>query len=220
MTLPESVPEPQALSAQAAVLRHAAGAVRDPIRSHFLDVMARRARTESGELKQVLEERLRAVARRGDGADDGVDVAPVPPVAADRSRRAPGASQGCAPLAELNRYLRRASQDPDPRAAESGDAVPTLAKPELKSVRRFSQTWSRIVADDQLEHAFGRAPENAGPLNSHMLMLRSLSWMKDLSPDYLRRFMAHVDSLLWLEQASPKIQAPARKTVRRARTKP
>jgi hypothetical protein len=34
-----------------------------------------------------------------------------------------------------------------------------------------------------------------------MLMLRSLGLMRDLSPDYLNRFMAHLDALLCLEEA-------------------
>jgi hypothetical protein len=34
-----------------------------------------------------------------------------------------------------------------------------------------------------------------------MLVLRSLGIMRDVSPDYLNRFMAHVDALLCLDQA-------------------
>jgi Protein of unknown function (DUF2894) len=35
-------------------------------------------------------------------------------------------------------------------------------------------------------------------------VLRSLSVMRDVSPGYLRRFMTHLDALLWLDQLSPK----------------
>ncbi|HSW05521.1 DUF2894 domain-containing protein, partial [Aquabacterium sp.] len=37
---------------------------------------------------------------------------------------------------------------------------------------------------------------------SHALVLRSLTLMRELSPDYLSRFMSHIDALLWLEQAN------------------
>jgi hypothetical protein len=34
-----------------------------------------------------------------------------------------------------------------------------------------------------------------------MLMLRSLGLMRDLSPDYLNRFMGYVDTLFFLDSA-------------------
>ncbi|MFP5444104.1 MAG: DUF2894 domain-containing protein, partial [Betaproteobacteria bacterium] len=78
---------------------------------------------------------------------------------------------------------------------------------DMKSVRRFSEVWSKIAAEQQVAQAFMRGPENAGPLNAHRLMLRSLALMRSLSPDYLRHFLSQMDSLLWLEQAAAK---PAR----------
>ena len=83
---------------------------------------------------------------------------------------------------------------------------------ELSSVARFRETWSRVSADKQVEQALVRAPENAGPLNSHMLVLRSLTLMRSLSPDYVRRFMSHVDTLQWLDQASNQPKAPVTKS--------
>ncbi len=200
------------LQDQVDALRHAGMAARDPMGFHFLDVMSQRVSAESGPLKHVLEERLRnALAQRASPSAE--------PSSQGDQRATPPQPHRCMPLAELNRYLQGAAQGVDARGAGPVDTAPTLAKPELKSVRRFTQTWSRIVADDQLEHAFGRGPENAGPLNSHMLMLRSLSLMRALSPDYLRRFMSHVDSLLWLAQATPKASSASGKVSRRSRSK-
>ncbi|MNL61832.1 hypothetical protein D3C87_1858020 [compost metagenome] len=88
---------------------------------------------------------------------------------------------------------------------------------DMKSVRQFSEVWSKISADQQVVQALHRAPENAGPLNSHKLMLRSLGLMRALSPDYLRRFISHVDSLLWLEGVNTKPSQPARSAVRKSR---
>jgi hypothetical protein len=47
-----------------------------------------------------------------------------------------------------------------------GDAP---SAPELKSVPRFREAWSRICAEDQVDQAVGRGPENASPLNSHSM---------------------------------------------------
>ena len=58
-----------------------------------------------------------------------------------------------------------------------------------------------------------RTPDNAGPLNSHALVLRSLALMRELSPDYLQRFLAQLDTWMWLEDLG---QRPA-KPVRRAK---
>ncbi|MDB5896005.1 MAG: hypothetical protein JWQ88_3536 [Rhodoferax sp.] len=110
------------------------------------------------------------------------------------------------PLVALNRHIaglarRKAHGESDGNGAGHGDGDGrAAANPvELDSMRRFRETWSRIAAEDQVQRAMGRGPENAGPLNSQMLVLRSLALMRELSPQYLRRFMAHAEALLWLE---------------------
>ena len=62
-------------------------------------------------------------------------------------------------------------------------------------------TWARLSADRRLTQSLAKVPENAGPLNSQHLVHRSLTLMRELSPEYLHHFMAHVDALLWLDQA-------------------
>ena len=108
------------------------------------------------------------------------------------------------PLAQLNRDI--AATAPPGR--------------ELRSAQNFRDTWSRICAEDEVTQAVEQGPENAGPLNSHRLVLRTLALMRDLSPDYLRRFLSHADTLLWLEQAQSQSRAkpPAAKP-KPARTK-
>lgn len=87
-------------------------------------------------------------------------------------------------------------------ATGTGEAPSGAVSParELKSLRYFRSTWSRLSAEQQLAQALAQAPENAGPLNSHLLVLRALQLMQDVSPDYLQRFMSYADTLLWLEQ--------------------
>lgn len=125
------------------------------------------------------------------------------------------------PLAVLNAHIAQASQ------AAAGGPAPTRADPwpELRSAQRFRETWERLVAEETVVKATHRAPDNAGPLNSHMLVLRTLGLMRELSPHYLRRFLSHTETLLWLEQAQGQLKPAvagkggAAKSVKSARQK-
>ena len=75
-------------------------------------------------------------------------------------------------------------------------------KPELKSLKQFKDTLAKEHAIKRVSDAIANAPENAGPLNPEKLAIRSLTAIRDLSPDYLNRFIAYMDTLLWLEQAA------------------
>lgn len=86
-----------------------------------------------------------------------------------------------------------------PRAAVAA-ALSTAAPPELKALSYFRRTWSRLSTEQRLAQSAAKLPENAGPLNSQHLVHQSLVLMRDLSPGYLERFIAHVDALMWLDQ--------------------
>ena len=120
------------------------------------------------------------------------------------------------PLAELNAHIEQASA-----AARAGLPAGGGDWPDLRSAQRFRETWERLGAEEAVVKATHRAPENAGPLNSHMLVLRTLGLMRELSPHYLRRFLSHTETLLWLEQAQGQLKAPAGKgkAVKAARQK-
>lgn len=189
----------------------------DPVRFHYLEVLARRLPGQPVAVQQVLAGRLHAAvavyaerARSAAGVA-GHSQAPAAPAA-------PAAPVASSALAQLNRDLSAQAQaqaDVDMARAGHGASLP-----EMKSVRQFSAVWSQISAERQLAQALRRGPENAGPLNSHRLMLRSLSLMQSLSPDYLRRFLSQVDSLLWLEQAATKPLGSAAKPGRKGRSRP
>ncbi|WP_342130008.1 DUF2894 domain-containing protein [Hydrogenophaga sp. OTU3427] len=212
----------------------------DPVRFQHLERLSQRLATQPPEVQRVLEAKLASglaacaervrQGRRLAQAEAAALLATQPQLARELRRllvvgdpagvRRLGlqasAAQPCAPLAELNRHIQQARQEPVPDAGLDGDIG---APSEMKSLRRFRESWSRIVAEDQVAQAIGRAPDNAGPLNSHMLVLRSLSLMRDLSPDYLRRFLSHLGSLLWLDEvAQPRTSAVVR-PARRARQK-
>lgn len=104
------------------------------------------------------------------------------------------------PLAGLIRHIELATQT----GADDSIGIRAGGKADMKSLRQFKDTWARMSAEDDVKQAIERGPRNAGPLNSHQLVLRSLSVMRDVSPDYLRRFMTHLDALLWLDQLTQK----------------
>lgn len=95
--------------------------------------------------------------------------------------------------------LNRSLHNP---AIDISDAAPASSPPravEMKSVQQFRQSWQRMKVQDQVEHALHHGPANAGPLNSHRLVLRTLGLMQDLSPAYLHHFMSHLDTMLQLD---------------------
>lgn len=79
-------------------------------------------------------------------------------------------------------------------------------KAELKTFRLFKKTWTKLHSDRLVTRAVKDRPENAGPLNSQMLVTRSLFTMRHLSPNYLNRFVSYIDTLLWLEQIGDEIK--------------
>jgi hypothetical protein len=126
-----------------------------------------------------------------------------------------------AQIAALTRYLAQASQAAhlrlanDDQPATGKTAITALDNalnnatqedatwPPLRSTLRFHQTWGLIHAEAQVEQATQQAPANAGPLNPHRLVLRTLGMMRELSPEYLQQFLSQLDALQWLEQAMP-----------------
>ena len=181
----------------------------DPARFHYLEVLARRLSDQPPVVQQVLAVRLHAAVTAY------AERARANPNEARQVGR-PAIPAASSPLAQLNRDLSaRAQADADIARVDNGVSLSSM-----KSVRQFGEVWAKVSAQRQVAQALDRGPENAGPLNSHRLMLRSLSLMQSLSPDYLRRFLSHVDTLLWLEQASAKHLSATAKPGRKSRARP
>lgn len=204
-------------------LREAGAAQSDPMGLAYLEGLARQAQAHYGPLQARLQLRLGQALDRFEQARAQPLTAANLPDACD----APARPAAAAVLAELNRLLREASAPAPVLDGEEAASAPVRSpagRPEMKSVTRFREGWSRLRAETRVTEALGRKPENAGPLNSHALLLRSLDLMRGLSPDYLRRFVTHVDALLWLDGADLKPPpakgkskpAPSRRRVKRA----
>ncbi|MBC7701155.1 DUF2894 domain-containing protein [Aquabacterium sp.] len=179
----------------------------DPVRFHYLEVLSRRVDQASGEVRRILQGKLDSAL-----VNYGERFAQVPRVARDERAKPVSSS---APLTQLNQYIQHRTKSVGGPGSEGHDDGGS----DIKSARRFRETWSRIAAEKQVSEAFGRGPENAGPLNAHMLVLHSLRLMRDLSPHYLQQFMSQIDSLLWLDQVNQKFTLTDAKPVRQSRSK-
>lgn len=76
---------------------------------------------------------------------------------------------------------------------------------ELKALQDIRETWAKRSTEKAVAKALDEAPEDAGPLNAHRLVVRSLMAMQEVSPEYLGRFVNQIETLLWLEQAGARL---------------
>ena len=74
------------------------------------------------------------------------------------------------------------------------------AYPDLPLLEDVRQVWSTLSADRQLRQSSAKVPPNAGPLHSSVLVHRTLTQMREVSPGYLRQLMAYTEALSWLAQ--------------------
>ncbi|SAK66812.1 hypothetical protein AWB83_03001 [Caballeronia ptereochthonis] len=140
------------------------------MRFRVIEALARRASQHQGDTRRVIDARLSELLDAQELAD-ARDAAPEP------SARSPLAGL-------LDEMSQRAEARPAP--SELLDA--------LRSV------WSTVSAEKRLRESLAQVPKNAGPLNSSSLVHRSLSLMREVSPDYLQHFLGYVDALSWLEE--------------------
>lgn len=195
--------DPASYEARLSTLREQGAQQLDPVRFQYLATLAQRLPTQTPGVALILANKLSA------GLSDYEQR--LSQAGSGSKRTLPPSAPTLSPLANLNRYIQTLSSDNVDPVSHQAHQQPT----EMKSVRAFSEVWSKIAAEHQVDAAFGRGPENAGPLNSHMLVLRSLELMRALSPDYLRRFLSHADSLLWIEQVNQQYALSDNKPARR-----
>jgi hypothetical protein len=164
----------------------------DPVGWHYIQVLAERTRAQTGPAQALLQAKLHM-----------------------------SVSQLRARLAAQNKgHTSPIGRTPSPLSALLQDLeAPTDKRPLSPSghgrmdnprVAQFRQQLGKISVQKQVNQAIAQAPQNAGPINSHMLVLRSLGLMRDLSPDYLNRFMGYVDTLLFLDAPQTVKTTPKR----------
>ncbi len=221
---------PLDVSGEIAALRLLGADQFDPVRLHYLEVLAQRVNEHQGSVQRILGGKLaQALAAFRTGFEQAQNEASD--AIAQAARKYPQAAAELQPLFNAGNFagVRRciATLERRGQGASLGDLARSMAQhapdpgdeqleghvgshAELKSVKYFRNTWSKLSADKQVTQALGQAPKNAGPMNSHGLVLRSLALMREISPDYLNRFMSYVDTLLCLEQSDKQKQAKAK----------
>ncbi|MGB4063141.1 MAG: DUF2894 domain-containing protein [Azonexus sp.] len=201
------------IPAQLDALRTSGAADRDPVRFAYLEALSRRAAAQPETIRQALNAKISAAA-----SELVSRLAPAP------TEIAP--TNATSPLADLLAYISVQAHDqtgtmqPANEAStvnrknrpksKSAPAGPRPQGPELKSVAIFRNEWSKLSTEQQLTQTLAQAPENAGPMNSQHLVLRSLERMRDIAPDYLQAFMSYIDTLIWLDHADPTKPAAGR----------
>ncbi|KFG93681.1 hypothetical protein GQ56_0130580 [Burkholderia paludis] len=175
----------------------------DPVRFHRIDALERRAATLDGAARVLLDARLAALI---DGFAAVVARAGEAAAALDPAHAAAGAPARGALAALVERLARDAQAD--------------RRGPDPELVDYFRTMWSKVRTEQQYRQSLDQVPRNAGPLNSNSLVHRSLSTMRELSPEYLQQFLSYVDALAWLEDlagggAQPEKDAPRAKAVKK-----
>ena len=176
----------------------------DPVGWHYIQVLAERTRTQTGPVQVQLQAKLNSALAQLQARLAAQKKPHIPHI--QPTRHAPS------PLSALLRDMSAPSAE---RPLSPGGH----GRMDNPRVAQFRQQLGKMRVQKKVTQAIAQAPQNAGPINSHMLVLRSLSLMRDLSPDYLNRFMGYVDTLLFLDmpqtvKATPKKAMPASKSER------
>lgn len=165
------------------------------VRFHRIDALERRAAGHDGEVRRLLDARLAELI-----AAYAADLATAaPPVAASGDGDAADASTADA-MSGLIGYIAEQAALRDEVAADG--ATPRAAFPQLAALDDFRALWSAVRVENQTRVSLEQVHTDAGPLNSGALVHRSLTLMRESSPEYLQHFMAYVDALTWLERMS------------------
>ena len=212
--------QPADISTTLAALRLAGADKFDAVGLHYIDTLARRASSHQGRVKHLLDGKLadalaafkaRLAQAQGDAR---CTVDPITPPQ-------PGARPTA--LGDLTRDLvdRASEQVPGQTGTPQARRFngPAGLRPELKATQYFRNTWAKLSVGKRVTQALDQAPKNAGPINSHRLVLQSLALMREISPDYLNRFTSYVDTLLCLDQGDKDKQAVAKKPLKLTKAK-
>ena len=178
----------------------------DPVGWHYTEQLSQRASEAMGLTRDLLlakrEKALSDMNARWDAKLDAKKLSGEP---------------GAEPEAALPSPLAQLLQEMSRSTAEAQAVKPNAWRAESPRIQQFRKQLGHIRVQKQVSQAMAQAPQNAGPINSHMLVLRSLGQMREASPDYLGRFMVYLDTLLCLDApVASKPSAPKKRTAGRS----
>ena len=164
----------------------------DPMRWRRIQALAERLAAHQGATRCLLQARLQTL----------LDEAAAAPVPAN-----PGAPADRAKPGPLGALL---AQWPGAAADEPAPAGAPRDLRDLRVVAQHRAAWAQLRAEQRMAQAHTALPEQAGPLNSQLLLHRALTLMRQTAPGYLRHFMAQAEALMWLERSQAAPATPAR----------
>ena len=176
----------------------------------LLEALQARAEAHTGAVRGILEARLSAL-REAYAARLAEATTTAPAAAAT-----PNATPLAGLLATLAQRERAAPIQTAPMAAH-GEAA---AFPALPAVSEFRDLWTRVRNESQQRLSLAQGPGDGGPLNSAVLVHRSLTLMSELAPGYLQHFLMYLDNLAWLEHLQPATATASKEAARNRNNKP
>ena len=180
----EASPSPSDAQALLQPAQAAEAAQLDPVGWHHIQVLTERTRTQTGLAQVLLQAKLNSALAQLQAR-----------LAAQKKQH----TQHIQPTRHTPSPLSALLRDMSAPSAERPLSPGGHGRMDKPHIVQFRQQLGKISVQKQVTQAIAQAPQNAGPINSHMLVLRSLGLMRDLSPDYLHRFMGYVDTLLFLD---------------------
>lgn len=181
----------------------------DPVRFRLIEALERRASRYQGTARRVLDDRLAGLIHAYALKVEQAEAQHARPLEVELQSRS-ARSALAALVDDMHAQAQRDGRDTAPR----GTPAMRNAQRESEILEYFREIWSRINTASQLRQLPSQVPENAGPLNTHKLVYRSLVLMRALSPEYLQHFLGHVDALSWMQQLVGETAPPKKDAVR------
>jgi hypothetical protein len=199
-------------------LRAGGGARVDGVRRARIEALERRAATQTGAVRQLLDARLSEL--RAALADETAPAAK--PVDTGERTHPRSALKGLIQQFERHEATHHANGDVTP----NGMHIAVSGRAQHAAFDDIRQACAEVRTRTQLRQALASAPADAGPLNSASLVHRALARMHALSPEYLQHFLVYVDAVSALQPLCGSAVKPAESAPRhagagkRSRTKP
>ena len=172
----------------------------DPVGWHYTEQLSQRANETTGLTRDLLLAKREKALSEMNARWDAKTLSGEPDAAPEAAPQADLTS----PLAQLLQEMTPSSDETRPHKS----SMPNAWRAESPRIQQFRKQLGQISVQKQVTKAMAQAPQNAGPINSHMLVLRSLGQMREASPDYLGRFMVYLDTLLFLDAPVASKQPP------------
>jgi hypothetical protein len=71
-------------------------------------------------------------------------------------------------------------------------------QPQQTIVEQYRDAIAQLNTEKFIDQVINEVPKDAGPLNAHRLVIKTLTTMQTISPDYLRRIVNQIDTMFYL----------------------